>query len=79
LHLIPDWKRAAGEVLRVLRPDGVFIATRGGRSRTSWHDAVRKYFFKEAGDPPWPPGLDTIDELDANMRIQASRSKSCPT
>lgn len=78
LHLIPDWQSAAGELLRVLRPDGVFIATRGGRSRTSWHDAVRKHFFSEAGDPPWPPGLDTIEELDAYMRIQGLQVEALP-
>jgi SAM-dependent methyltransferase len=68
LHLIPDWRSAAGELRRVLRPDGVLVATRGGRSRPRWHDEVRRHFFTTAGDPAWPPGLDSIDELDAHMQ-----------
>ena len=66
LHLIPDWRSAVEELLRVLRSHGVLVATRGGASRPRRHREVRSRFFKEAGDPPWPPGLDTIDELDAH-------------
>ena len=68
LHLIPGWRSAVRELLRVLRPNGVFIATRGGRSRSSWNDAVRRHFFAAAGDPPWPPGVDSIEELDAYVQ-----------
>jgi len=68
LHLIPNWRSAVTELLRVLRPEGVLVAMRGGRSRSRWYDEVRRRFFNEAGDPPWPPGLDTIEELDAHVR-----------
>ncbi len=68
LHLIPDWRSAVGELRRVLRPDGVLVVTRGGQSRSHWHEEVRRHFFQQAGDPPWPPGLDSIDQLDAYAR-----------
>ena len=51
LHLIPEWRSAVDEMLRVLRPDGLLIATRGGQSRPMWHRDVRRHFFQEAGDP----------------------------
>lgn len=65
LHLIPGWRSAVDEVLRVLRPGGTLVATRGGQSRPAWHHEVRRHFFQQAGNPPWPPGVDTIGELDS--------------
>lgn len=64
LHLIPEWRSAVDESLRVLRPGGLLIATRGGQSRALWNDEIHRRFFREAGDPPWPPGIDSLDELD---------------
>jgi SAM-dependent methyltransferase len=67
-HLIPEWKTAVDELSRVLRPGGILLASRGGRSLDGWERKVSRHFFVEAGDPPWPPGIDRIEELDDHMR-----------
>ena len=72
LHLIPGWRSAIGELARVMRPGGVLIASRGGTSRTKWQNDVRRHFFAAAGDPAWPPGIKTIDDLDAEMRVRSA-------
>lgn len=66
-HLIPGWKQAVGELVRVLRPGGILLASRGGRSVDGWERQVRSHFFVEAGNPPWPPGADRIEDLDAHL------------
>jgi ubiquinone/menaquinone biosynthesis C-methylase UbiE len=79
LHLIPAWKVAVEEVVRVLRPGGVLLANRGARDRPGWrHDLVDK-FFAEAGNRPWPPGLDRIEDLDEYMRSREITIRELPT
>src|SRR5207249_2352308 len=63
-HLIPDWKGAIDELLRVMMPGGVLLASRGADAKADWHRAVRRRFFHEAGDPRWPPGINGIGSLD---------------
>src|SRR5262249_41290247 len=68
LHLIPAWRDAVTELMRVVRPGGVLIASRGGRTYgAEGGHAVRREFFKAARDPPWPPGLDPIEGLDEDI------------
>jgi ubiquinone/menaquinone biosynthesis C-methylase UbiE len=71
-HLIPDWTRAIGELMRVVRPAGVVFASRGRRSGSGWEHQVSRRFFVEAGDPPWPPGPNTIEEVDEHMRSRGA-------
>ena len=78
LHLIPGWKDAVKEVRRVVRPGGVFLVSRGGRDRPAWLESVTSYFFRQAGDPPWPPGAATIDVVDAHMREVGIKAKPLP-
>jgi len=68
LHLLPDWRNAVSEIFRVVRPQGVVIASRGGRTQSGeWWNAIRREFFRAAGDRHWPPGMDRIEELDEEM------------
>lgn len=67
LHLIPEWKAALDELVRVLVPGGVLLASRSADPRAEWQNVVRRRFYIEAGDPSWPPGLSRIDELDREM------------
>lgn len=71
-HLIPDWTAAIGELVRVLRPAGVVFASRGRRSDSGWAHQVSRRFFVEAGNPPWPPGAATIEEVDEHMRSRGA-------
>ena len=67
LHLVSGWTRAVDEIVRVVRPGGVLVASRGATSGSGWQAAVRRRFFAEAGNPAWPPGMDRIAELDVEM------------
>jgi ubiquinone/menaquinone biosynthesis C-methylase UbiE len=78
LHLIPRWKDAVEEVRRVVRPGGVFLVSRGGRDRPAWLESITRHFFRQAGDPPWPPGAATIDVVDSHMRELRAEVKPLP-
>ena len=78
LHLIPKWRAAIDELRRVVRPGRVILASRGAHENDTWDRNVRRRFFIEAGDPPWPPGIDTIDALDVHMRGIGVRVQPLP-
>jgi SAM-dependent methyltransferase len=78
LHLIPNWTVAVGELLRVVRPNGLVLATRGGGQRTGWGREVMRRFFVEAGDPAWPPGADRLEEVDEHMRSRGLEMHALP-
>jgi SAM-dependent methyltransferase len=65
-HLVPEWRDASLEVLRVLRPDGVFLWARGGHGAPGL--AVAEVFAKAAGIERAPVGLDEVEGLDAYLR-----------
>lgn len=67
LHLIPRWRSAVDELVRVVVPGGVVLASRSADARAEWNRRVRRRFFAEAGDPPWPPGIHGIEDLDREM------------
>lgn len=76
LHLIPRWRQAVDELARVVEPGGVITVSRGLRGAirqqgvqqdAPWEQRVTHHFFVEAGDPPWPPGLDRMEDLDEHM------------
>jgi ubiquinone/menaquinone biosynthesis C-methylase UbiE len=77
-HLIPSWTIAVAELLRVVRPDGVILASRGGGHSTEWAREVRRHFFVEAGDPAWPPGAGRLEELDEHMRSLDVEARALP-
>jgi SAM-dependent methyltransferase len=78
LHLIPGWRDAVMEIMRVVRPGGVLLVSRGGRDRSPWVEEVTRHFFHEAGDPPWPPGAASIDDVDALMREHGVATRQLP-
>ena len=65
-HLVPEWRDATLEVLRVLRPDGVFLWARGGHGAPG--EAVAEVFAKAAGLGRTPVGLGEVEGLDAYLR-----------
>ena len=87
LHLIPDWSRAVGELMRVLGTGGILIASRGARTTLrkqgaaptdNWAGRVAHRFFSEAGNPPWPPGVDNIEQIDEHMRGLGATVRELP-
>jgi SAM-dependent methyltransferase len=48
-HLIPPWRRALTEVLRVVRPGGVLLSSRGGRDGDDALGQVRAEFQASLG------------------------------
>lgn len=65
-HLVPEWRDATLEVLRVLRPDGTFLWARGGHGAPG--QAVAAVFADAAGIDRAPVGLDEVEGLDAYLR-----------
>lgn len=78
LHLIPRWRDAVDQIIRVVKPGGKFLVERPERARDAWRREVRRRFFKEAGDPPWPPGLDRIEQLDEVMAGHGAAVRPMP-
>ena len=73
LHLIPDWRRAVAEMVRVTRPGGVVLIDRGG-GPDAWRE-LRRRFFAEAGQDVWRLGLDRVEELDAELAAVGARRR----
>jgi SAM-dependent methyltransferase len=60
LHLIPDWRGAIAELVRVVRPRGLVLATLGGAG-SGPKAAIRKRFAQIAGIDRRPTGIDWSD------------------
>ena len=78
LHLIPGWRTAVAELVRVVRPGGRILSDTRGRPESEWYHAVRQHFYAVAELGPWPPGVDTIEDLDEEMTRHGARIRSIP-
>ena len=65
LHLIPAWRNALAEIVRVVRPGGVLLTSLG--SYGGPRSEIQERFAELTGVSIEPPGLtwDGYDELDA--------------
>jgi ubiquinone/menaquinone biosynthesis C-methylase UbiE len=66
LHLIPEWRRAVGELARVVRPGGAIVIDIGLQTEGPWRDLLIE-FARAAGIPGHHRGLNEIGELDEFM------------
>jgi SAM-dependent methyltransferase len=66
LHLIPDWRAAVAEVVRVMTPGGHLLIDIGG-STTEGGRAVGAFFQEAAGAGPLRPGVRDPGSLDAGL------------
>jgi SAM-dependent methyltransferase len=70
LHLIPQWRDAVAELVRVVRPGGVVVTSIGDdkdESPSIW-DEMQTRFREEAGLPARFPGFRRTDDIDAAMK-----------
>jgi SAM-dependent methyltransferase len=87
LHLIPDWRAAVDEALRVLRPGGLLLAARGNVGKGLGFE-LRRRFREAAGlpvpdgpgqdSPPGSVGLDRLDGLDELMATRGVTARQLP-
>ena len=73
LHLVPDWRAVLAEVVRVVRPAGVFVANLGAYDGP--RREIQERFAELTGISVTPVGLDwgAEDELDAEMARHGAR------
>lgn len=73
LHLVREWRAMLAEVVRVVRPGGVFLANLG--SYGGPHREIQRRFEELTGVSTAPVGLDWegYEELDAEMASHGAR------
>ena len=78
LHLIPDWRAALSEIVRVVRPGGRFLASITDYS--GLYEEVQQRFLHEAGDLPLAVGLSPNDpsSLATAMTAIGARGRKLP-
>jgi SAM-dependent methyltransferase len=78
LHLIPDWRGALGEVARVVRPGGVFLANLGAYGGPQAE--IQERFGRITGISIEPVGLRWGDfrSLDAEMARHGAAPRELP-
>ncbi len=78
LHLIPDWRAAVGEMVRVVRPSGIVLANLGGYDETRFR--VQTRFAELTGVSTDPVGLfwTDVDSLDAEMATHGTHVRVLP-
>ena len=79
LHLVPGWRVLVAEVVRTVRPGGVFVANLGSYGGT--HEEIRKRFEEVAGVSTTPVGLDwsAFEELDAELARRGASLRILPS
>ena len=76
-HLIPAWRAALTELVRVVQPGGVLLIDRGGRDHASVLRSVRARFRAEVGGDAGHPGVDHgSHELDEALLTLGARGRA---
>jgi ubiquinone/menaquinone biosynthesis C-methylase UbiE len=69
LHLVPDWRGALTELVRVLSPEGRLLIVRSTFHEHLWWDLVER-FLQEAGGLPFCVGLDPREAGSASVALE---------
>lgn len=79
LHLIESWRRAVGELVRVLRPGGVILLESATRSDGVASETIRHFWsVASPGGRPRRPGLRDVRELDRVLGERGFRTRQLP-
>ncbi len=79
LHLIEDWSRAFDEVIRVLRPGGVFVVSVGGTKGFGtgcWSELQKR--FQEVAGIERNIGADSLEEIADHARTHGLEPRLLP-
>jgi ubiquinone/menaquinone biosynthesis C-methylase UbiE len=78
LHLIPEWRAAISELIRVVASGGVVLVARGGIPQ-AWREATDR-FRAVAGEPSFAKGLEAWDPdaMDRAFEASGARVRSLP-
>jgi ubiquinone/menaquinone biosynthesis C-methylase UbiE len=79
LHLVPDWRRVLAEVVRAVRPEGVFLVNLGAYEEA--RKAIQERFAQITGVSLKPVGLHwgDYDELDSAMTALGAHVRELPS
>ena len=77
-HLMPDWRIAVDEMVRVLRPEGRILLSGRSRGTGPWED-IYKHMREILGDRALRPGADQIDEVEDELSERAESERTLPT
>lgn len=78
LHLIPNWRDALRELVRVVSPGGAVLIDQGLGPTRQWWDAIQARFMAEAGVERPFVGVDDPDEIDAAMETLGAIPRLLP-
>ena len=76
-HLMPAWKKALDELVRVIRKGGVLLADLGRWGTGRMHE-ITEYWSHAAGIEAEHPGLYEFDVLDDAMKARGARVRELP-
>jgi len=80
LHLIPDWRAALKEIVRVLRPDGIFLNDLGGwgTAPAAPHRPILKRWAETGGFEVAPRGAGEVDQVNDALADLGLRARELP-
>ena len=78
LHLIPEWRTAIADLVRVVRPGGVLLVSQGAWSVVAFPDVIEA-FTEAAGVALRHVGVNDEDELDEAMAAAGAEGRDLET
>jgi SAM-dependent methyltransferase len=80
LHLIPDWRAALGEIVRVLRPGGIFLSDLGGWGsfHQAHHQSILQRWAEIGGFEIDPRGASEVAQVNNAMADLGLRVRELP-
>jgi ubiquinone/menaquinone biosynthesis C-methylase UbiE len=77
LHLLPHWQDAVDEVVRVLRPGGVFLVDFGGGTPAPWSPGAHEVLARH-GVAKVRPGVSDADKVSRHLGDRVTMRRLAP-